>query len=126
MGRGRMYRYTWFNMPNLGYFLRIFYCGQDTSMSRLCTLRQLYFDHLHLWSQGTFPKCFFVKRAIVVPATKITSTYLPDQIPAVFQVIIANPALPSVLRKISHLGTLVHGKDRILAQGTETHSGNIQ
>ena len=62
--------------------------GQHTAMAGLGALRELDLDHLDLWRARLLGKALGVKATVCVAAAKIPRGNLPDQVAAVFAVVL--------------------------------------
>ena len=100
--------------------------GQDSTMARFGALAQFDLDHLHLGPACLDGEAFGIECTVLVSAAKIATAQLPDQVPAVFQVVRADAALPGVMGEVAQLRALVQRRNGIGAQGAEAHRGNIQ
>src|SRR5690606_22817891 len=87
--------------------------GEDTSMAGFSALGDFYFYHLHLRQLGFLLEKLFVEITIGSAATEVAGSYLPDDIAAVFQVIVAESAFAGIMRKTADLGAGVHCFHRI-------------
>jgi len=88
-------------MPDSCYFGRVLSCRQYTSVAGLCALGNFQLYHSHLWQRRFFCKQAVVKITFIIPAAKIAGTYLPYNIAALVQVVLANAALAGIMCKIA-------------------------
>src|SRR5699024_6647679 len=80
---------------------------QQSAHARLRTLAELGEDALDLRVIGLDAELLGVEVAIVGAAAKVAGADLPDQVRAVFQVVLGQPALTSLLDKAAHRRTLI-------------------
>ena len=76
-------------------------------MAGFSPLGELQLYHPDLWLFTIFGKQLLIEVAIFIPATKITGTYLPDDITALVQVMLADTTFPRIMCKISQSGSAI-------------------
>jgi hypothetical protein len=68
----------------------------------------------------------FVEIAVGGPAAEVAGADLPDEVAAVPQVVLRQPAFAGVVGEPAERGALVEGQDRVRGQGAETHRRHVQ
>ncbi len=94
-------------------------------MSWFRTLRQLDFNHFHLWNFGFLRKFDRIKLAVQCATTKVSTTNFPNQVSAIFQMIRANTAFTCIMVEIAHFCTQIKRTDSISTHTAKTHGGDI-
>lgn len=101
------------NPARLGNFLGDFVTGQNTTVTRLGSLRELDFDHFYLGQARIFDECFFRKSPKIVATAKISRADIPYQGAAWALVVGADTALSGIVREITLPRTFVKRQDGV-------------
>ncbi len=95
-------------------------------MARLGALRQLHLDHLHLRFLRLLRKLVGVERAVIVAAAKVTGGDFPDDVAAMFAVILRHRAFAGVVREVAFLGAEIERHDRVSRERAEAHRRHVE
>src|SRR5208282_3481296 len=99
---------------------------QHTAVAGLGALAQLDLDHLDLRILCGGGEFLRRKTSLRRAAAEIAGADLPDDIAALFGMIGRQSALAGVMGEAAGLGAAVERANRIGAQRSETHRGNIE
>ena len=95
-------------------------------MAGLGALRQLDFDHLDLRVRCLRCELIRVEPTLFVTATEVTSSDLPNQIPAMLPVVARDTTLASVVGKAAFFGAKVHCLNCSASEGAEAHRRDVE
>src|SRR5690606_8714727 len=112
--KNRCVRYQSANACNL---LCIFNGRKYASMTRLCALRKLKFDHFYFLAQSLFAKHIRAEISALVAAAEIARTDLPNQI-TTLHMIVRYTTFPRIVIKLAPCRSLVQRHDGVDRKST--------
>ena len=115
-----------FHKADRSYFRSVLLGWQNSSMTRFSALRQFQLYHFDFRPRGVIPKCFGRKSSLLIPCAEVASSYLPDYIAAMPEVIRAKASFTGVMGKSSDLSARIQCFNRMATKGAKAHSRNVQ
>mmetsp|Transcript_21065 Transcript_21065/g.66165 ORF Transcript_21065/g.66165 Transcript_21065/m.66165 type:complete len:363 (-) Transcript_21065:127-1215(-) len=100
--------------------------GEDASMRRLGPLRKLDLHHAHARCRHRLLEALGVELAVERAAPKVARSNVPDDVPALLEVVPADASLSSVMEEVPLSRSAVERTHSVLRERTVAHGGNVE